>query len=824
MAFNPELGSTSPAVLLDNAERLDKLVNSDALTVPDRAGVDLDTWRGFMAKNDAVRQNIIPLSKQYMTPEAAQADIANIPEGSTTYVRSPDDAYLAIEYMNVGGTLVATGRKMPSAMPTGYQSATAVSSGAANTIAITIPGLLGDGSLIYFLSPILNTGAVNVTVTDAKGNVVTRDIQKQNFAALAGNELLLNQPVLMEFSTGTANNFVLVASGPVAAELASRISALEVNSLVILSGVANAADAYTATASDIPGLVASDRVFLFTPNATNTTRTPTLSVNSRGARQIKQASGSAVAAGDLVAGYPYLLKFNFASADFRMLTYPSDRGRLLSGPQKATVTSDATSPNAISLTIPGYISDGTQITFEPAVANTGAVTLVITNMFGDTATRTLLKGPNSPLTGGELKANQPATVQWRGSPQNNFKLLYSGDPTTDIQTISKDVTTLKGSLTDPYSALADKLVGPSSGNTIFGDISWSKGVKTVVKKQIICTSIGSSVGTGAGSGNNALYAPNALFVAALKAELDMYGSFDIINDNQCIPTQAFQQFSAQLDNSPYATSDFVLIVGGMNDAPVGNFNTGRTLPGQISTLENLIDKCLARGAIPIVCTTPHNDVTSESTYPSVPSGVKLFYPFRTYSVLSTYVFDATANTITNGYFSSPVYGGDILKPGHSLRVDSGDNMGTYTITAISEDRNTITVQEPIPVSASIPTTVSHFNLQSIAEDVLVPAPSLSRVTKDWTGGGILTTGDVRFAIVNNMMRSVARKKGAFLADCEYSWFKYGIEVGGYSSVYDAGNYNHPNGNGYTVSYGYTLKLAAREIARLIFGEKYYVKA
>ncbi|KDJ44344.1 hypothetical protein AE97_00001, partial [Klebsiella pneumoniae CHS 41] len=25
MAFNPELGSTSPAVLLDNAERLDKL-------------------------------------------------------------------------------------------------------------------------------------------------------------------------------------------------------------------------------------------------------------------------------------------------------------------------------------------------------------------------------------------------------------------------------------------------------------------------------------------------------------------------------------------------------------------------------------------------------------------------------------------------------------------------------------------------------------------------------------------------------------------------------------------------------------------------------
>lgn len=114
MAFNPELGSTSPAVLLDNAERLDKLVNGPELTEPDRAGVELDTWRGMMAKNDEIRQNLIPLSKQYATLAAAQADIVNIPEGSTTYYRSPDDSALAVEVMNVGGTLQPTGRKMPS--------------------------------------------------------------------------------------------------------------------------------------------------------------------------------------------------------------------------------------------------------------------------------------------------------------------------------------------------------------------------------------------------------------------------------------------------------------------------------------------------------------------------------------------------------------------------------------------------------------------------------------------------------------------------------------------------------------------------------------
>ena len=49
-----------------------------------------------------------------MTLDAAQADIANIPVNSTTYVRSQDGSALADEYINNGGTLEATGRKMPS--------------------------------------------------------------------------------------------------------------------------------------------------------------------------------------------------------------------------------------------------------------------------------------------------------------------------------------------------------------------------------------------------------------------------------------------------------------------------------------------------------------------------------------------------------------------------------------------------------------------------------------------------------------------------------------------------------------------------------------
>ena len=94
--LNPPLGTTTPEIFLDNVKRADELVNGPAGTVNDRAGEPLDTWRQMMAKNDEVRQNIIPLSKQYQTLEAAQADIANIPVGSTTYYRSPDDSALDV--------------------------------------------------------------------------------------------------------------------------------------------------------------------------------------------------------------------------------------------------------------------------------------------------------------------------------------------------------------------------------------------------------------------------------------------------------------------------------------------------------------------------------------------------------------------------------------------------------------------------------------------------------------------------------------------------------------------------------------------------------
>ncbi|MGF6476636.1 hypothetical protein ABIE06_003484 [Pantoea dispersa] len=87
------------------------------VTRPDRTEFTGPSWGHIAKLVDTVEdplKNLVPLSRQYMTLAAAQADIANIPDGSVTYVRSPRDDALADEYINSNGNLVATGKSLPS--------------------------------------------------------------------------------------------------------------------------------------------------------------------------------------------------------------------------------------------------------------------------------------------------------------------------------------------------------------------------------------------------------------------------------------------------------------------------------------------------------------------------------------------------------------------------------------------------------------------------------------------------------------------------------------------------------------------------------------
>lgn len=171
---------------------LDKVVTSTELTYTARDGSVHVTVDGMKAAGDAVveetRQNLVPLSKQYMTIADAQADIANIPAGSTTYYRSPDDSALAIEVMNVGGTLQPTGRKMPSQQ---YIDALKFNLGETNQLVSSLLGLL---------STVVSTGITDVPV-DGNGLVllksaaVTSGTDYGDITASDENKVLFSQRI-----------------------------------------------------------------------------------------------------------------------------------------------------------------------------------------------------------------------------------------------------------------------------------------------------------------------------------------------------------------------------------------------------------------------------------------------------------------------------------------------------------------------------------------------------------------------------------------------------------------------------------------------------
>ncbi|WP_440707224.1 SGNH/GDSL hydrolase family protein [Klebsiella pneumoniae] len=200
--FTPPLGTADPQIFMDNVRRLDQLMQSTELTFPDRAGELLYTWRG-------IHQTLIPLSKQYMTLAAAQADIVNIPVNSTTYVRSPDGSALADEYMNVAGTLTATGRRMPSqqsvdeshknilgyltdALPNLYRfktvhCQTAPTAQAASVAAswFILPDALTAGLISKVEMAVATAGKIYVATFSKAGNVFTRKKVK-SFDVAAG--------------------------------------------------------------------------------------------------------------------------------------------------------------------------------------------------------------------------------------------------------------------------------------------------------------------------------------------------------------------------------------------------------------------------------------------------------------------------------------------------------------------------------------------------------------------------------------------------------------------------------------------------------------
>ncbi len=97
-------GSNDPRDLNDNAQVLDKLMNSPGETTPSRLGVDLYTW-------DGIRQNLAPLGKRYnnLTEANNAIESGEIANGAYFFVRPTVSDVLAYEYRNVSGVATLAG-------------------------------------------------------------------------------------------------------------------------------------------------------------------------------------------------------------------------------------------------------------------------------------------------------------------------------------------------------------------------------------------------------------------------------------------------------------------------------------------------------------------------------------------------------------------------------------------------------------------------------------------------------------------------------------------------------------------------------------------
>ncbi|MDE3023858.1 MAG: hypothetical protein KGI54_18735, partial [Pseudomonadota bacterium] len=80
---------------------------------------------------------------------------------------------------------------------------------------------------------------------------------------------------------------------------------------VVIAGTdGGVADAYTLTPTPALPSYTAKSIVVFTPNATNTTTTPTLNISALGAVTIKGVDGNALSAGDLVSGVTYEAVYN----------------------------------------------------------------------------------------------------------------------------------------------------------------------------------------------------------------------------------------------------------------------------------------------------------------------------------------------------------------------------------------------------------------------------------------------------------------------------------------------------------------------------------
>lgn len=708
--------------------------------------------------------------------------------GTTTYV--------------VWGT-VADGGEIDTIINASSPSPLTGISGTANAIvgnSATIKQVL-SGCSVKLTPTATNTGATTLTINYAggAGTSGTFNVIDDNGGAIGAGTLRQGNTYDLTF-TGSVWKITNYGDDH------ERIKRGAYQPLVIDTG-SSTANAIVAT-TPYPATLSDGTPFHLTPVADNTGAV-TLTLNGAGPFNLRRNGGGALTAGALKTGYKYLLNWQATGSVFTVTVDAPILTRLL---DVSTLKVLSVGGTGDAITVSTEMGDGPSpgclCTFIATAANTGPVTL---NMNGSGAFR-IRQGNGNDLAAGDLQPGSAVQVRWSGpansifsgSPGNTWSLLSTGQTVGSVAEAAVDNR-------DPLGLLRDALT-----LTPYGTVTYVGGSRVITPRNIVVVGVGSSVGQGAGATVPADSAPSRLFINALQAALTGYGNLNFIHDNQSVGGTTANQFAGQLAASAQASKTFVTITAGMNDCTVSAYNTGNTLPGFRTSIISLIATIKAAGAVPILITTPHMHPTRRPAL-VIPTDAALIYPAFTYNVSVPYVFNATAKTIYSDTFANSSYGGGAIKAGSTLKVESGSNVGYYTVASVSSDRMTITVVESLAATVTETVRIRQVNLST--EDVLVPPASASFVTRDWTGNGVLLTGDVRAWHINDVMRDVATKYGALLVDTELAFFR-GVELNGGNStgwdyMYTNPNYNHPSTAGYSIGFGAPLTALARRVAEML---------
>lgn len=235
-----------------------------------------------------------------------------------------------------------------------YNSLSAVSG--TNTVTATGPVSMtayASGQRFLFIPANTNTGAATLNITPSGGAALGAKNIFANGAALAGNELVSGQPVLVGYD-GTRFHVI----GPNA----------QVNGTASWAAAAGTVNAITATYAPAIVTLVDGMVLGFRATGANTSTAPTFSPNGLTARAITEAGGSALELGAIyAANYECFVRYNLANTRWELLNpFPT---------QNSSFTASLTGCTAgVTGTVVWYKTGSSVTAYIPALTGTSNTT------------------------------------------------------------------------------------------------------------------------------------------------------------------------------------------------------------------------------------------------------------------------------------------------------------------------------------------------------------------------------------------------------------------------------------------------------------------